>query len=566
MELLRSLLPDRAALKLESWQHDVAAARIKLRLSSLQSSPECPLCAVPSHQVHSRYERILTDLRWADYSLTLQLQVRKFFCLNPACQRRIFTERMATIAAPWARRTNRLAKELSAIGLALGGAAGARLSKGLGIGVSRNTILRSIARLPLPAIVPPQILGVDDFALRKRHRYGTILVDLERHLPIALLPTREAAPLAAWLQQHPEIQVLSRDRSKTYRSGMNQGAPTAIQVADRFHLLQNLAEVVEQLMRTHVVALKKAQMTDHLATMPQLITPQLSQIETPAQPLEPRLSVVKEDVGKEDSTATSHWHQRAALHQQIWQLTEQNWSTSAIARQLGVSIRTVQRDLNKPQFAPPQQRSDAGSSQLLDPYRGHILHQYQLSKGRPVGLLKFLRQQGYQGSARTLSRYLRQFHQSEGLVVRRRSLRKRLPDLPPMPQPVLNANRATWLILSRAEKRTPEDEQLIEQIKAQSSELSKVVTLAEGFTKLIRQRQGEQLEEWLQQAEQSHMLLFGSFASGLRDDYDAVKAAMTLEVSNGQVEGQINRLKLMKRQMYGRASLKLLERRFILTS
>jgi len=260
---------------------------------------------------------------------------------------------MATIAAPWARRTNRLAKELSAIGLALGGAAGARLSKGLGIRVSRNTILRSIVRLPLPAIVPPQILGVDDFALRKRHRYGTILVDLERHLPIALLPTREAAPLAEWLQQHPEIQVLSRDRSKTYRSGMNQGAPTAIQVADRFHLLQNLAEVVEQLMRTHVVALKKAQMTDHLATMPQLITPQLSQIETPAQPLEPRLSVGKEDVGKEDSTATSHWHQRAALHQQIWQLTEQNWSTSAIARQLGVSIRTVQRDLNKPQFAPP---------------------------------------------------------------------------------------------------------------------------------------------------------------------------------------------------------------------
>jgi transposase len=161
MEVLFHLLPDSWSLQLESWLIDKANPRITLNVCATQVIAQCPICAHPTHRVHSHYERTLADLPWADYSITLQLRVRKFFCLNQQCFRRIFTERIATVAAPWARRTGRMAKQLTAIGLALGGAAGERLSQQLGCAVSRNTILQLVSRLPLPPIVTPQTLGVD---------------------------------------------------------------------------------------------------------------------------------------------------------------------------------------------------------------------------------------------------------------------------------------------------------------------------------------------------------------------------------------------------------------------
>jgi hypothetical protein len=168
--------------------------------------------------------------------------VRKFFCINANCKRRIFTERLNSVTAPWARRTLRLAQRLSAIGLSLGGAAGVRLSEQLGVTTSRNTLLNLVRSIPLPPIVTPHTLGVDDFCFRKCKTYGTALIDLEHSRPIALLKDAKAETLAEWLKAHPGIKIVSRDRSKTYESGIRQGAPEAIQVADRFHLLQNLAE------------------------------------------------------------------------------------------------------------------------------------------------------------------------------------------------------------------------------------------------------------------------------------------------------------------------------------
>ena len=179
------------------------------------------------------------------------------------CPCRIFTERLPGIATPWARRTLRLATRLLAIGLALGGAAGVRLSQSFGLTVSRNTLLRVIRRTPCPAITPPQVLSVDDFALRKRHTYGTLLVDLARRRPLALLPDREAATVARWLQAHPGVEVYVRDRAEAYAEAARLGAPAACQVADRFHLLQNLADTLTQVFTAHATQLAqlKAQRT-----------------------------------------------------------------------------------------------------------------------------------------------------------------------------------------------------------------------------------------------------------------------------------------------------------------
>jgi transposase len=254
--LATTLLP--AAPGLHLARTELRSDQISATLIAAQPCSPCPACGYRSQQVHSRYQRTVMDLPWGRFTVRLQLSARKFFCRVPTCPRRIFTERLPEVVAPYARRTTRLVEVLRLLGFALGGEAGARLVARLGMAVSPATLLRLVRRASLADRLTPRVLGVDDWAFRKGHRYGTILVDLEQRRIIELLPDRKAESLARWLDEHPGVQIITRDRAQVYAEGARQGAPQATQVADCWHLLKNLGEALERYLLHHRQAIKAA--------------------------------------------------------------------------------------------------------------------------------------------------------------------------------------------------------------------------------------------------------------------------------------------------------------------
>jgi len=496
---------------------------------------------------------MVADLPWGPWRVVLRLQVRKFFCVNGRCARRIFTERLAPLVAPWARRTQRLAQWLVRIAVALAGTAGARLCRGLGLAVSRNTLLRLLRRQLLPDVATPHVLGVDDWAVRKGRTYGTIVIDLERRRALALLPDREAKTVALWLQAHPGVGVITRDRSRAYADGARQGAPDAIQVADRFHLLQNLAEALDQVFHAHGNALEAVNETLRQAP----VTQPDGTVAVPVPPPSPPR--------KAQELAHQRQARRLALHQQIWAFHQQGWPGWAIAQQLGIGKNTVFRYLRTATLPARKRRTDRGRS-LLTPYTPYLLERWNAGCRDALRLFRELQQRGYPGSYATVARYAQRLRHAQGLTSRQRRPRHPLPVVTAPPHRALTPRRATWLVLRRPETQDEHDAAPIAQLKVQHPEVAAAIVLAQDFAQLVRERRADQLDAWLARAADSPFVPLQRFAKGLRDDYDAVKAGLTLRWSNGPVEGHINRLKMLKRQMFGRASLDLLQRRVLLAA
>lgn len=548
-QFLQYLLPGFNLLRLEHEEIDTENYHLTLNVSSTQTVVECPICANPTTRIHSRYKRTLLDLPCANYSLTLVMQVCKFFCDNTECIRRVFTERIPEVSKPWARKTERLGQRLQKIGLALGGAAGALLCHQIGIMACGSTLLNHLKKLSLPEFTIPKILGVDDFAFCKGQRYGTILVDLERNQPIALLADRKAETLTDWLRQHPGVEILSRDRSKTYKSGMDKGAPAAIQVADRFHLVKNLEETLEKVLSNYGNELKAVEQQQRQISVTTETVVVISKPTTTAELQAQKLV---------------NYQHRVQQQQEIRKLSQQQWSQIAIAQAVGVSVRTVQRLLSAPDLPGTASLNGSLGRSLLEPYKQSLLEWWNAQIRQPQVLMMLLQQKGYTGSARTLTRYLSAVRAAQGLPPTRVKPILGLAQVSDPQSPPLTKSRAAYLIVKRVENRDSDDTKLLTQIVAQHSSLALAVELADEFLQLLRQQRAEDFDDWLMKALKSSLKPFVQFAEGLFEDYAAVLASMMTTVSNGPVEGLNNRLKMLKRQMYGRAGLELLTKRFIL--
>ena len=524
MELLQCLLPSLSLLRLDGYEMAMGDHHLTLNLTSTQTKAACPICDQSSHRIHSHYTRTLADLPCVAFSLTLIVQVCKFFCSNSDCRRRIFTERLPEVAAPWARKTVRFVQRLQFIGLALGGEAGARLGDHLGYASCGSTLLNHLNKLKLPDFQTPKVLGVDDFAFRKGHNYGTILVDLETHQPIALLADRKAETLIAWLQAHPGIDVLSRDRSKAYKRAMTEGAPDAIQVADRFHLVKNLSETIVMI-------------TPKPAPDPDVELPQRAQ------------------------AIQQH---RIEQQRTIKTLSEQRWPQAAIAQKVGVSMRTVQRFLASPDFLPKKPQQALMGQSILAPYKQQLLDWWNAEIRETTVLMALLKPRGYEGSLRALQRYIARLRSAQGLPPINFRVTPSLPKVVDPQTPPLTPRRAAYLAVLKPENREPEDTALLEELRHQHPGIGRLLELADEFLRMLREQTADTFDMWMMEALTCSIKPFQSFAKGLLDDYAAVKASLTTTVSNGPVEGLNNKLKMLKRQMYGRAGLDLLTKRFIL--
>jgi transposase len=541
----------------------------------------CPLCGSDARNVHSRYFRRLADLPCFGRAVQLQVAVRRFSCPQPECPRRLFAERLPGFAEPHARTTSRLRQAHESIGCALGGEAGSRLTISLSMATSPDTLLRRVKQLKDGSVPPPRFVGIDDWAWCKGQRYGTIVVDLERGVVVDLLPDRDAATVKAWLNEHPGVELVSRDRWSAYAQASAEADAKPQQVADRWHLLKNLREAIERLFerQSKVIgeALKAAETPAQPACRPVVnVTAEAKPTAEPSPAVPPsEPCAMTDEPGPPEPVEPSppeppsepasgsprlqvqraKRQRRVGRFEQVHQRHRQGHSERRIARELGMSRKTVRRYLRRescPDWIPGRPRRST-----VDAHREWIDARLAEGLTNVVELHRQLTERGFKGSYGSVWRYV-----SKRLIAAGKKPGRGNTASPPVPPPP-SAKQLSFEWVRRPEKRKPAEQARLDAIRAGSDELKTALDLADEFAELIRKRSQGTLSDWLVRGEACWNPELRRFAEGIRRDEAAVLAAVTQPWSNGPVEGHVNRLKTIKRQMYGRAGFVLLRARVV---
>lgn len=511
------------------------------------STAPCPGCGTAASRVHGHYQRRLRDGPLAGMPVTIRLTVRRFVCDAAGCPRRTFVEQVPGLTTPHARYSPPLRSALTAIAVALAGRAGARLAASLGMAVGRDTLLNLLRGLPEPQPGTVEILGIDDFALRRGHVYGTVLLDMRTHRPVDVLPGRDADPVADWLLAHPGVQIVCRDRAGAYAEGARAGAPDAIQVADRWHVWHNLGEAVDKTVTAHHACVRAA------AAAPVATAPTTSEPATRQDPAvqEPDTEPVSErDVCGRERRLVVRTRERYAA---VQQLVIEGHSLNQICQQLQLDRGTVRRFAcaTNVQELLVKATNRAGK---LDGYLDHLQARFHEGITDAVALHAELRQRGFTGSVQTVRRYL---HPLRGTVPR--------PSGPATPCPeVPKPRHLTRWIMTDPQRLKPEQADQLAHAVASCPELQATANHVREFADLMNKHRGDRLADWMQRVQADPLPALHSLVTGLRRDLDAVVAGLTMLWNSGPVEGNVNRIKTLKRQMYGRASFPLLRKRILL--
>lgn len=473
--------------------------------------------------------------------MRLSLTVRPFRCLNPACERGTFTEDCGPDLPRYARRTLEATNHLLQVARVAGGEAGARIAASEGLKVSPDTLLR-LVRLSAPQATPClRVVVVDDCALHRRQTYGTIILNLETRRPVDVLEGRDAETLANWLREHPGAEVIARDRSGAYAEGSRVGAPKAIQVADRFHLVQNASAALDGMLRGRRLNVDEAEAAEAMA-------PSTTIVEEDGQEMSPPLSPTKRYVAERRAARVARW-------EKVKELAQAGAGIRQIAREVAISRKTVRRLIDAP--LPPRNRvvnprPGGLRSPTLQPFVAYLQDRWQAGCHNVSQLHREIVAQGYTGSRSLLAQAVQSW---------------RPPRLPSKQQ--RKVKRMTrrlsmrWICLRPPEQLKPEEKRLLEKVLDQDTELALGHRLLQQFRLVVADGDVASLDGWLSQAKSSGLPTFIGLANGIEADRAAVDAALTLPWSNGPTEGHINRMKLIKRQGYGRAKLDLLRARVL---
>lgn len=531
--VLATLLPHLAVVQVE----EVVAGERLLRITARTrgGTVACPGCGVASRHEHSRYVRHLDDCQVGGRPVVIDLSVRRWYCDNSPCPRATFVEQVEGLTVRYQRRTPQLQQQLEAVALALAGRAGARLAARLHQAVSSVTLVNLVMRLADPQAAVPTVLGVDDFALRRGQVYGTVLVDCLTRRPVDLLPDREGATLARWLAGHEGVEVICRDRAEAYGEGAAAGAPRAVQVADRWHLWHNLVQATERCVRRNQGCWKEPEPGGGAEAVP---TP-AEQIRLAGQVRPPN-----EPEGRyADRTRTQY----AVVHQ----LRAQGYGIRASARRLGITPRRVRVLLRAATWQELVTDRWQERRNRLDPFKEYLHRRWAEGQTNLVQLHAEIQAQGYPGSYNSLCAYFRRFRQVKG----------RSPARPTPP----GIREVTGWITRHPDTLDADEKRQLEAILARCPQLQALSGHVRTFARMIADLSAHQLPDWLADVHQDDLPDLHAFARGIEHDMDAVTAGLSLPWSSGVVEGHINRIKMLKRQMFNRAGFPLLRKRVLLT-
>jgi len=474
--------------------------------------------------------------------------VRRFKCVNRQYPQRTFCERIDILAAPRQRRTLRLSKAARSLGYALGGAAASRLGTHLGIRISGSTVLRELRRAGCASpVAKPTIIGIDDWAIARGHRYGTIVVDLARRCPIELLPGREVASVAPWLKAQPGVEVIARDRASAYADAARTALPAAQQVADRWHLLSNLRDAIERLLLRSAPQMKEAAGQASEALHPEAEPAQVQDI-VEVSPLK---------AGQRHSSERRAL--RMARYEEVLRRCEAGQSIRAISRAMDLDRRTVRRFKRAGMF--PERAPRCAGPKLLDAHRQYMAARAAQGCRNAMQIWRELRERGFTGGHSIVRDAFAQLRDKQSSGSAASGFRERTAPAP-------STRRACAWVLGWHKRKLEQSElsdrqRFVEALCRLEPAINTARHLAHQFLDLMRRRDLDGFDRWLPLAQVCPVPELRRFAAGLQADLSAVRAAFSSQWSSGQVEGQINRLKYLKRQMYGRAKLDLLRIRVL---